>query len=222
MVEKLTDDLIEDMAKDEDAKTDLEDVRDAAQLIMANVARASKLIQNFKNLSTSQLAEEPADTDLPELISEIVDLYRIEARQAGIEVEILNKLSVDSQQWIGCPGFLSQILLNLLQNILRYAYPEEGGKVEIEILPDDTGAVPRFTINVTDFGKGIEPDDLSRIFDAFYTTGRDRGGTGLGMTIVHNIVTGPMSGTVSVTSNPGHGTTVTVKFPKEIAAPKKE
>lgn len=222
MVEQLADDLIKGMAKDDDAKTNLEEIRETAQLVMANVARASKLIQNFKNLSSQQLTEKPTVTKLPELISEIVDLYRIEARSAGIEVEIINKLSADSQRWVGCPGFLSQVLLNLLQNILRYAYPDKGGKVEIEILSDSTGGGARFVINVTDFGKGIEPDNLPRVFDAFYTTGRDRGGTGLGMTIVRNIVTGPMKGTVSMTSTPGQGTTVTVKLPKEISLPEKE
>ena len=69
------------------------------------------------------------------------------------------------------------------------------------------------TWHVRDFGRGIPTDDLDRIWEPFFTTGRTLGGTGLGLAVVNNLVTDGMRGTVDITSEPGHGTAVHLRFP---------
>jgi signal transduction histidine kinase len=118
------------------------------------------------------------------------------------------------QTWEGYRGYLSQILLNFLQNIQRYAYPDqEGGLAEIYIR---TAGPEKFSISVKDYGKGMPEAVRDRVFEPFFTTGRSTGGTGLGMAIVHNLVTTALKGTIQIESEPGKGTEITVTFPRKI------
>jgi signal transduction histidine kinase len=119
--------------------------------------------------------------------------------------------------WTGYRGYLSQVLMNLFTNVDRYAYPERtGGRVDITLEADDDAAKPSFIIVVTDHGEGMQPEQLARIFEPFYTTGRIRGGTGLGMAIVYNIVTSALQGSIDVESSPGNGTTIRMEFPQRV------
>jgi signal transduction histidine kinase len=109
------------------------------------------------------------------------------------------------------------VILNLLTNVERYAYPDgRGAKVLVGVAEDTDGREPRFVVTVQDFGRGIPPEDLPRVFDAFFTTGRGKGGSGLGLAIVHNIVTSALKGSVAAESELDKGTRVTVRFPKTI------
>ena len=179
---------------------------------------ADQLIQDFKKLSVNQLVDIPQWEDLGQLVASTVDLFTINARQAGITIEIDNQLSATSREWFGCPGHLTQVLLNLLTNIESYAYePGVGGRVDITISAVDDHAIPSYLISVRDHGQGIGPDDLERVFDPFFTTGRTKGGTGLGLSIVRNIVVGALRGSITLDSIPSRGTTVRIKFPREVS-----
>jgi signal transduction histidine kinase len=124
----------------------------------------------------------------------------------------------DAAAWLGYRGYLTHVLFNLLTNVVRYAYPDgAGGAVEIVIAADHGGKEEQFVLTVRDFGRGIAPSDLPRVFEPFFTTGRARGGTGLGLAIVHGIVTSGLQGMIDLGSEPGHGTTVTLRFPRAIA-----
>ncbi len=70
---------------------------------------------------------------------------------------------------------------------------------------------------VRDFGRGIPEANLARVFEPFFTTGRGAGGSGLGMTIVYNLVTTALKGRISLRSQVGHGTEVRIVFPRVIA-----
>jgi two-component system, OmpR family, phosphate regulon sensor histidine kinase PhoR len=108
-------------------------------------------------------------------------------------------------------GRLDRVLLNLLQNAVRFNRP--GGEVWVEAGKDELGQV---RIVVRDTGVGIALEDQSRIFERFYridkSRSRDTGGTGLGLAIVKHIVE-RMSGTVTVESTLGKGSVFTVLLP---------
>ncbi|MBK7120451.1 MAG: ATP-binding protein [Comamonadaceae bacterium] len=111
------------------------------------------------------------------------------------------------------------MLLNLLSNAQRYAYPiGAGGRVEVELSADPPGTTDGYRITVRDFGQGIPPENLPRIFEPFFTTGRGQGGSGLGMSIVHTIVTAHMKGAIAITSTLGEGTTVVMHLPRTVPA----
>ncbi len=204
----------EKLAEDPDSSQIVEDFHEALGLIKGNVQRAHLLVQDFKKVSVSQLTDVKEPMSLSEAVREIVNLAKAHFRQSGLNIEIKDSLSPTEQTWEGYRGYLSQILLNFLTNIQHYAYPEEtGGLAEVHIR---TAGADKFSISVKDYGKGMSADVRERVFEPFFTTGRSTGGTGLGMAIVHNLVTVALKGTIQIQSEPGKGTEITVIFPRRI------
>jgi signal transduction histidine kinase len=196
-----------------------EDVLEATDLIKRNLARAHKLVENFKRISIGQVTDLLEKVDLANLVADIVELYSISARAANLEIQLVNQLTPANREWTGYAGYLTQVLLNLLTNVARYAYPSgDGGVVEITLAEDSSFRTGGFAITVRDYGVGIAPEPLAQIFDPFFTTGRHKGGTGLGMTIVQSLISEAMQGTIQIASTPGEGTTVLLLLPKVVTA----
>jgi len=180
-----------------------DDLRESASLVQGNIARACVLIQRFKTLSSQQVSEARQKVNLPDCVQDTLSLYSIQGRRAGIEVVFQSRLS-GSPDWDGYPGYLSQVLLNLVTNVERYAYPAgTGGRIEVDLSDHGTGDARRFHLVVRDFGRGIPEESQSRVFEPFFTTGRDQGGTGLGLAIVYNLVHDSMHGQIELKSRPG-------------------
>jgi signal transduction histidine kinase len=204
----------EKLAADSDSSQTVEDFHEALGLIKGNVQRAHLLVQDFKKVSVSQLTDVKEPMSLSEAVREIVNLAKAHFRQSGLKIEIKDSLTPTEQTWEGYRGYLSQILLNFLTNIQHYAYPDrEGGLAEIYV---KTAGADKFSISVKDYGKGMSEDVRDRVFEPFFTTGRSTGGTGLGMAIVHNLVTIALKGSIQVESEPDKGTEITVTFPRKI------
>jgi signal transduction histidine kinase len=196
------------------ARAHLEDIREAAELIQANVQRAHKLVESFKQLSCNQITNAKETLRLPEVIDDAIGLFAINARQAHLDIRVSNTIADGSSlSWTGYRGLLTQVILNLLTNIERDG---SGGRIDISIGELFVSDDPHFTITVRDYGRGMSPESVSRVFEPFYTTGRARGGTGLGMAIVHNLVTSALKGQIELASEPGGGTAVTMAIPKRI------
>jgi signal transduction histidine kinase len=121
-------------------------------------------------------------------------------------VRVLASLDRALPPLLGDPNTLHQVLMNLLTNA-REAMPE-GGEIRIETAPSDRPGWIR--LHVADTGPGIPAEELSKIFDPFYTTKRT--GTGLGLSVTYGIIQ-EHGGTIDVKSRPGAGTTFTLDFP---------
>jgi signal transduction histidine kinase len=197
----------------------LADVREAAELTTRNIARAHRLVQTFKQISVSQLTERLESVGLLALLQEVVDLFKLNAREARLAISIASALPPSADAWRGSPGQLTQVILNLLTNIERYAYPGGDGRVEIAASATQLNKAPAFAIAVRDWGRGIAPEHLPRVFEPFFTTGRGSGGTGLGMAIAQSLVTEALAGTIRIESALGKGTVVTVVVPAITAEP---
>lgn len=214
--EYLSPEFIAHVARDEDTRQTLDDILEAATLMQNNIARANRLIQSFKSISVNQITDTLDTLPMRTLLEEILDLFKIKAKQVRITMALHLTPAAEGQVWTGYPGYLSQILMNLLGNAERYAYPNgSGGHIDIRL--DFDTAKDQFILAVQDYGVGIPAEHLSRVFEVFFTTGRDRGGTGLGMAIVHNLVTSAMKGSISIDSIAGEGTTVEVCLPRHIS-----
>jgi signal transduction histidine kinase len=114
-------------------------------------------------------------------------------------------------QFRGDEGLLRRLLINLLDNAIRYTPP--GGKVSAVL---EAGAA-RVRIRISDTGVGIPPEAVPHVFERFYRADKARsrqdGGFGLGLSIVKWIAEAH-NGTVELTRNPGPGTTFTVTLPR--------
>jgi histidine kinase len=127
-----------------------------------------------------------------------------------VQVDCDESLVVDTY-----PGALSQVLTNFVMNALLHAFDEgQAGKLLIAVNELDADSIE---LRFTDNGKGIPKENLPKIFDPFFTTKRGQGGSGLGLSIIHNLATGTLQGKISVESQVDVGTTFTLCFPRKIA-----
>ena len=206
--------LAERASGDTAAQAILDDVLEAAGLLRRNVVRAHALVESFKQVSVRQLSDRVETVDVAEVVADVVGLFTLNARRANLDVRVDDCRDANAGAWSGSTSQLTQVLLNLLTNAERYAYPgDRGGAVEITLGTARLDARPAVELIVRDFGCGIAAEHRSQIFEPFFTTDRGRGGTGLGLTIVHSLVTSAMGGTIDVTSEDGGGTRVTVTLP---------
>lgn len=190
------------------------DIAESLELMRRNVERAHRLVQDFKKVSVSQLTDKKEVVDISEVIEETVGLIMVSLKRSQIHVQYQNNLTVDQNKWVGYRGFLSQILINLLTNVERYAYPHNvGGNVDIVIQMDND---KQYRLVVKDYGRGVSRENQARVFEPFFTTGRPIGGTGLGLSIVYNLVTNALKGDIKLKSAEGKGTEFIVTFPQVI------
>ena len=192
----------------QDLQHGLAQAQEAARMTLGNLRRAADMIGNFKQIAVDQSSEAERTVLLGPYVREVVaslgPLYRRTPHRVVIEV----KADVELTTFVGA---ISQVCTNLVQNALVHAFPgEQIGTVTIEVDRDgERGA----SLVCRDDGVGMEPAVLRRVFDPFFTTQRGRGGSGLGMHIVHNLVTDLLGGTIEVSSTPQQGTQVTIRLP---------
>ena len=186
----------------------VEAVRENSDILQRNLQRAAELISSFKQVAVDQASYQRRSFALDEVVREIALALKPRLRRspAVLEINITADLRLDS-----FPGPLGQVLMNLIQNALVHAFDgRTAGCIRIESRPAGPG---RLGLRISDDGNGIAPAHLSRIFEPFFTTRLGQGGSGLGLHIVYNLVTGPLGGTIEAHSVPGHGTEFLLELP---------
>ena len=204
-------------AADDMGQADFEDfltvAGDSARLLLTNMERAASLIQSFKQVAVDQVSAERRRFALAAYIEEVLTSLHPTLRKTRIAVDLAcpPRLELDS-----FPGALSQVLTNLVINAVTHAF-EDGAQGRITITVDQP-VDENVRLVFADDGKGIADDHMGRIFDPFFTTRRSAGGSGLGLHIVYNIVTGTLAGRIEAASEPGRGTAFTLTFPRTTLA----
>jgi signal transduction histidine kinase len=189
--------------------------REAAKQLVANLNRAADLIQSFKQVAVDRSHAERRLFDLAESTEQIIASLRPALKRSSITltVEVPPGIQMDSY-----PGPYGQVLTNLVLNALAHAFPNKrAGSMRLAARPIDAEQVQ---IRFEDDGVGMSEDVQRRAFEPFFTTRRSRGGTGLGLHIVYNLVTRRLGGRLRLDSEPGRGTTFTIRLP--LIAPKSE
>ncbi len=180
-------------------------------VINSEADRMTRLVKDLLQLSkldNSQMRLDMKTISFVDLVKNCIEKVRIEAKNKKLEIEsyvIGDMPDIDADH-----GRTEQVVLNILSNSIKYTL--EGGKITIYIgkLYNDV------YVKVTDTGIGIPEQDQSRVFERFYRVdkarSREMGGTGLGLAIAKEIVEAH-GGTISMVSEVGKGTEVTVKLP---------
>lgn len=171
-------------------------------------------ILDYSKLEQGQTAGETLDFDLAEALGDIALLMAPMAEEKGLR--LVTELPPEALPPLrGDMGKLRQILFNLVSNAVKFT---DRGEVRIAVaLAGPAEADPlRLRFTVSDTGRGIAPDALERIFDAFQQedpqTARTHGGTGLGLTISRRLAA-LMGGVLTVASQRGQGATFTLHLP---------
>jgi len=173
--------------------------------LKSEVARINKRISEFLSYSRpSELELEPLD--LYAICQDALRIVEVQAAENGIQTTVEKNGSLP--RVMGDSEAMRSVVTNLVINGVQAI--EGSGALSIKIGSDDGGQ--RALIEVSDTGRGIEPDDISKVFEPYYSTKET--GTGLGLAIVKKAID-DHQGTISVTSRVGGGTTFTITLPAE-------
>ena len=186
----------------------LEELADDATAAMAPVIadlRAAVDHIGVVAADLSSLARPPSEAVGPVALAPVVaSAVRLARYQCGRGVAVRTG-AVTATPVVGNAARLVQVLLNLLVNAARAAAAERPNHVEVTARDHGDAVV----VAVTDTGTGMSPEVQARLFTPFFTTGRERGGTGLGLMVCRSIVD-RLGGAIAVRSQAGRGTEVEV------------
>ncbi len=181
--------------------------------------RGKELVKHILAFSR-KIEQDIGPVQLDTLIKESLKLLRASIPST---VEISQNLEAQSPVIMADPTQIHQVLMNLCTNA-SYAMEEKGGILKIELAQvdlnvEDVAASPNakpgsyVKLSVSDTGEGMDRQTVERIFEPFFTTKQKEKGTGMGLSVVHGIVTS-LGGIIRVDSNPGQGTVFDVYFPE--------
>jgi two-component system heavy metal sensor histidine kinase CusS len=183
------------------------------QVLMSGLEEYERLSRTIENLlflarnDSRKSGISPSPLNVRQEVAEVLEYYDAIGEENDVSVTIAGNALVIADKTL-----FRRALANVLSNAFQYTPCK--GKIAINI---DSSSKTSHRITITDTGIGIEPENLSRIFDRFYRTPKARSlypqGTGLGFSIVKSIME-IHGGSVTVQSKPDSGTMVTLEFPR--------
>lgn len=186
---------------------ELASVQEVSNIIYTNMLKAGKLIRNFKLVSIDQSQEEKRSFYLKEYIGEVLLSLNPFTKKYCHQIRIECDPSIKMTSYAGAFG---QILTNLIYNAFVHGYDGDScGLIEIKVTQNEDNTI----IGFKDNGVGMDQQVLSKLYDPFFTTKRSKGGSGLGMYIVYNLVTAQLQGSIKCESHLLEGTAYEIKIP---------
>lgn len=186
-------------------------------IIMVEADRLTRLINDILSISKLESGTDEVPNQrirIDEMVNDICDMLSIQASEK--QVVIHSKLNEEPSFVMGNPDRLEQMLINLIENAIKYN--KTAGSVRVSVFNSEDSV----NISIADTGIGIAEENIGRMFERFYRVdkGRSRsmGGTGLGLAIVKHIIKS-MGGMIEVHSKLGEGTEFLVTLPRATGAP---
>lgn len=192
-----------------DLQVFIKTVEQACNLLVTHLNRAAELVNDFKLVAVDQSNPDIRSIELADYLDKVVATLQPKFKRLphNVVVNVPANLSITT-----CPGALAQALTALVSNCLKHAFAPDtdtAGTVTVSAEATDKGC----RLIISDNGKGIPEKAQSRIFEPFYTTARGEGGCGLGLSIVHSIVTDVLKGDIRCESTVGQGTKMRIRLP---------
>lgn len=181
--------------------------QDSMNQIDRQIKRCKRITHNLLRFArrTQSIVE---TVNLNEFLNEIIELMEREAQSNGIK--ITHSFDASLPLLLSDPSQLQQVFLNLITNAIDAHEGKPYGKIHIRSAA--TNGKGGVSVNISDTGSGIAPENLEKIFDPFFTTKPVGKGTGLGLSICYSIIR-QLGGDISVTSQLGLGTEFTIFLP---------
>jgi signal transduction histidine kinase len=184
---------------------------EASRLLMGNLTRAGDLVASFKRVSVDEVSGDLRRFRLNDVLQDAAAMTRPRLR------ELKHELSVECSEDLvltSYPATYAQILTNFVMNSAMHAFPDgRAGALSLSAQQIEN----YLELSYSDNGVGVEPGILGRIFEYFFTTRRGQGGSGLGLGIVHNLVTHQLGGQIEATSEPGKGLSFRILIPLSLS-----
>lgn len=178
--------------------------RECVERILANIQKASVIIENLLRFARPSAA---TDMALVDIVTILQDTLKLVDNQAKIQkIAVSSNIGIQQGMVRGNPSLLQQVFLNLFLNAMN-SMPD-GGTLSVSAHSTDE----ELTVSITDTGCGIRKEDIENIFDPFYTLAPVGKGTGLGLSICYSILK-QHCGYLQVDSSEGKGSMFTVRLP---------
>ncbi|WDE11761.1 YfiR/HmsC family protein [Thalassomonas haliotis] len=176
--------------------------------------RVIDLLNNFKQVAADQVVGEAREINLHHYIEEVMSTLFAEMKKYQVQYQF----SGDTQACITTiPGAFAQVLTNLVTNSLKHGFEHKNsGVIAIRLEKLAAGGVK---LIYQDDGHGMSQEVQKNIYEPFFTTKRNMGGTGLGMNIVYNIISKNLAGEITIKSAPEQGVTFTIILPQSVPDP---
>lgn len=207
--EKATEHMITGNMTKEELITYMDNVVETSTILSKNLNRASDLIKSFKKIAVNQSVERKTSFNINDYIHSLLLSLKHEYKKKDHIFEVICEPDLVIHSY---SGTISQILTNLIMNSIIHGFKDiTGGHVTIQVIDHSD----YLTLLYRDNGRGMDEEISKRIFEPFFTTNRNQGGSGLGLNIVYNLVTGHLNGNISCESSVNVGTTFIIEFEKE-------
>jgi two-component system, NtrC family, sensor kinase len=181
--------------------------QESTSLILSNLNRAGELVQSFKQVAVDQSIFDQRTFRIKPYLEEVITSLSPQFRYTSHYVTVRGDDAISIYSY---PGAIAQIATNLVTNSLAHAYLNgESGQLLFNVTQENEYAI----IDYEDDGCGIATEVLGKIFEPFFSTARGKGGTGLGLNIVYNLVTQKLQGRIDVQSEVGKGTQFKIALP---------
>lgn len=183
---------------------------EACRLVLSSLERMRGLIDSFKQVAVDQTSERARHFDLRTYLGEVKDTLGPLLKRCPHRLEIDCPSGIDLDTY---PGALFQIVTNLVNNSLIHAFvPERGGTMRIVV--QDLGSA--VALRYSDDGVGMPSAVAEQAFEPFFTTRRSSGSSGLGLSIVYNLVTHKLGGRIRLETKPAEGASFFIEFPRHL------
>ncbi len=194
-----------DMEKQLDRKTFVNELSDLAALANKAVIRSTDFIRSIKAQSREVRGVETQTFDIVDIINSVITFLSHAIYDAHVSIEV--RQSEQCAQICGSPTRFTQVITNLITNAFDAIGSRTDGVINVTVAPYDND---RTVIRIEDNGCGIDTRNLSNIFDPSFTTKPLGKGSGLGLSIVYEIITFDFGGSINVESTVNKGTVFTL------------
>jgi len=178
-----------------------EDIKESSILLLSNTNRAADLITRFKEIAVDQNCDDLREIQIGKYLEQVIETLKPKFKHTSISISL--KIPSTEPTINSYAGALSQIMTNLVMNSYKHAFHEgqDSGEIIINIEHKNDQCFTTFKDN----GKGMTREVANHIFEPFFTTTRG-GGSGLGMSIVYNLIVHKLKGTIEFTTQESQGT----------------
>ena len=186
-----------------------------SDIVTANLERAALLVQSFKQVAVDQSSEQCRSIELGDYLDQVIRSLAPKLKHSPHQ--LIFTPPTDPVQLYVAPGAVAQVITNIVDNALAHAFQQTPhGKITLSISQHGDKA----KIIIADNGAGMDKDTLRQLYEPFFTTARNTGGSGLGMHLVYNLVHQQLKGTIKCKSAVGKGTEYTILLPLDVRTQK--
>jgi signal transduction histidine kinase len=185
----------------------IEKAHQSTEILNGNLNRASDLITSFKHVAIDQTSDKIRLIVISKCIDEIIQSLQPKLKKTNHSINVYCDKSIEIYTH---PGAIAQIIINLIINSIIHGFENiNSGEITIDIsLHQQT-----LHLDYKDNGHGLTKEGVKKLFIPFYTTKSNKGGTGLGTHIIHNLVVDTLNGCIEVKSEDKRGLSYHIEFP---------